>query len=558
MPDEAPRTAPYSVLCQVHECYSAVEIEKLDDLYKGGFEILRKAKRYLVKVVNEHDERFGERCAIASYQPYFAQIVDQFTSDLFGQPLSVKPAADSDDPNTPGESPDDDYYESFEKDVDEEGTSLVELFIDTLRTALVQRTALVAVDAPDGAGLPPPANKAEEEARGTKRLYAYPVPVVDLINWKLAPGGKRFEWAVLYTAERLQPGPLDTKNVTTATWTLWGMGAEFAEWQRYRLEYTPEAPPQPDTKVPLVGAGVTTFREIPLLQLALPDGLWVGAKIGPQALEHWQRRSTLISSENRSLVAIPYVQLGPRAPAKGGAIPSELADDPGRADDAVGQFTRNGMLKLDAGDIPGFMEPSGKCYEIVDKQLDALRDAMFSVNHQMAASIRPHTPGAVGRSGASKQKDEDSTARVLRALGRAVRQFAVKLYDVISTARGEDIHWDPHGLDAYDSEDREQILEEAVSIDEIQIPSVTFRKAYARSCAEKLLRGLAEPATMAQVIAEIEKALDADQELRDAKAKLELDQAKNPPPPPMPIQPATAPQPAKVPAIGKGNAGASA
>lgn len=518
--------ATYGRLSQKHDDYDQKLIECLEDLYSGGFTIQAKAQRYLVRLEGESGEKFTERARIFSYASFFSQIVDQFVSDVFGQPLSVKPAADADNPNTPGESPDEEFYSEFEKDADRKGTSFVDLMLCTLRCALKHRRALVIVDAPqDSPSAEPAKNVAEEDERGLRRYYAYECPVGRLIDWEVDDETGRFVWCVLYDKERVRTGPAGDRSKWRETWTVWEIGeGGFATWSRYEHTYRANEPPQADTWVRRVSEPkATSFRRIPVLRFELPEGLWVGNKVGPQALEHWNRRSALGGAENRSLVAIPYVKLGPQAPAAGGPIPSDVSQDSSRGDAPLRKFNSKGWMVLDAEDDIGVAEPEGKCYALVDGQLEKLRETMFQVTFQMASSVQRNA-ASMGRSGLSKKKDEDLTARVLRALGHHVREWAVDVFDVVSEARGDDVHWTPHGLDGYDSEDREALIEETLNLDAIveALPSETLHKVYARSLAGKLLKNAVDVETEGVILDELEKGISEKREKQEL-----LDQAEH-------------------------------
>jgi hypothetical protein len=551
-PQQAPAWPPsitYELLCQQNPEYDPQLCETVEDLYEGGFTILKKARKYLTNVANEHKSRYKERCAVASYRPYLGQIIDQLVSDVFSQPLSIKPAADAPDETTPGEQPDEPFYSELEKDFDGEGTPLLELMGAVLRTALLKRYGILAVDLPKpDPALPPAANRLEEESRGNRRCYGYEVPVEELIDWELEPGGKRFTWAILRQCEQKRQGPTGNRKQKVETFTIWQRGPKAAHWAKYRCAYTKDKPPKPTDDIQLLDSGDTSFAEIPLLRLELPRGLWAGNKLAPMALEHWQRRSLLIGSESRSLCAIAFVKKGPETMAPGGSTPAQVTSDPHRGDDPVRRQRDDGWVEIGSEDELGFAEPSGKCYEIVDKELDALRDDMFHVEHMMAASVRPNAT-ALGRSGMSKQKDEDSTARVLRAIGTLVRLYAVRLYVLISTARSEDVHWAGHGLDGYESEDRQQVIEEALSISQIDIPSITFRKAHMRSVVEKILKGI-DPSTLETIIAEIETGLNELEKQKKEEQQAKLEAIRNPAPPspdggpPVPPRPGEPPPPA--------------
>lgn len=533
MPDDtATRSMMYGRLTQTHPDYDPKLLEKIEDLYVGGFRIVRKAKTYLLQLPREHTVSYDARCnAVASYQPYFGTIVDQFAADLFGQPLEMVAAADANNPNTPGDLPDKTYYPAFARDCDKAGTPFADMMKNAMTTALKKRCALICVDAPKpDPTQPPPVNKAEEEARGATDLYVYELPVEQLIDWKLGDQG-RYEWAIVAKKERERANPMATRDDITETFDVWTMSGGVAVWDRFSITYDPNKGKKPiaETPVPRVDGGRTEFSRIPILRFELPEGLWVGNKIGPQALEHYQRRSLLLSAEGDSLVTIPFVKLGSELGPPTGDLPAEVQQNPARGDNLLGEFRSRGFLTLGADDSIEFAEPTGKAYEIVDKQLDGLREAMFSVNHQMAASIRP-TGHALGRSGLSKQKDEDATARVLRELGRLLKNFARTVYDTISSARKETVIWAAHGLDGYEAEDREQVLEESVALDTVQIPSVTFRKTHKKMIAKRLLKGQ-DSATLAQIDTEIDEGVEAEQEIRDLADEAKVDAIKNPPPP---------------------------
>jgi hypothetical protein len=505
-----PGPVTYGDLRQTHEDYLGEQYGLIDRLYRGGFAMMAAAADHLTRLAQESSDRYAERCKTASYRPTFAQIVNQIACGLWRQPLVIKAAADADNPNTPGEEPDPEYYGEFAKNVDRNGLTFIGLLDRVLKTALMKRVGIVAVDAPE-APEAPASSLAEEDARGTRRLYAYELPVESLLDWKDGPLG--MEWAVVYDVDTPRMSPYSRRDTTIETFTVWEMVDGFAQWTRFAIEHAKGRTPSNDELLTRVsGPTRTTFDRIPLLRLDLGYDLWIGNLIGPQALEHYNRRSNLITGENRSLCAIPYVKRGPEIPSQGGAIPSETQQQPDRGKDPVGTFNKRGYLELGSGDDVGFAEPDGKCFEIVEKDLDKLTDSMFAVTHQMAAGVGP-TDAALGRSGLSKQKDQDSTEIVLVALGEKVKAFGCLVYTTISRARDEDVIWNGHGLDGYSKEDREQVLEEAVSMDAVKIPSQTFRRLHMREMARKLLPGI-DPATLDQIYNEIDDGVTAEEALR--------------------------------------------
>jgi hypothetical protein len=138
-----------------------------------------------------------------------------------------------------------------------------------------------------------------------------------------------------------------------------------------------------------------------------------------------------------------------------------------------------------------------------------LKDELFRVVHMMAASVS-NIGASLGRSGDSKEEDRKSTAVVLGALGAHVRDFAKRIYTSISRARGESVVWVPFGLDKYDCEPRDLLLQEAVQLDQIPIPSRTFKKEIKTRTALALLPNL-QPETADVIKREIEEGVEEDE-----------------------------------------------
>lgn len=539
----------YGKLRQRHPDYDVDRMTELHDLHAGGYQIAKRVKDYLPPLVNEHSERTKERRGCVAYINYFGQVVEQFTSDLFAQPMTVQPAPDADDSATPGDLPDEDFYNEFESDCDMEGTAFIDLMKMTITQALVQRTAYVCLDAAAD-GDEEPETRADEEARGLGRIYAYAVSPRAVIDWKVARGKRDLDWAVVCDVSQERDTPEDVRGEVTETFTVWTMvgegDARRAVWTRYTFRYDPRTPPKPEDTPQETKDGATSFRRLPLMRMVLPKGLWIGNKAGPPQKEHWQRRSALVSAENRSLVAIPFVKRGPEVGEVGGAQPSDTQGNPTRGSDPVGRSKRAGWVEIGSDDEIGFAEPEGKCYALTSKELDELKDEIFRVVHQMAASVRP-SAGQLGRSAASKQQDGKATALVLRALGHEVRTFGVRIYDAIAEARGEDVVWTPSGLDNYEVIDRESVLEEAISIPQVveAVPSETFHRLYVQQIAEKLMTGI-DPRTLGTMKDELEKGIKDQRELSSMVLDAKKDAIENPQPPAAPTP--GGPMPPKQPA----------
>lgn len=475
----------YEILNRKHACYDSTVYSELSDLYCGGYQILRNANKYLPKVVGEHDVKYSERLKQASYIPYFAEIVDYFVSNLFNQDLTVTPPGDSENPDTPGTTPDEKYYGEFYRNADRAGSPFAEKIKEAFRDGILYQRGVICVDFPSKENNAE--SRAEEEALGLSDAYISTLDSKELINWKKDIYGN-FQWCILKCTEEANDDPLSENKEFVDTFKLWYLTSSgVVAWKEFSITYNENSPPHNKTEVPQTDGGETTFKNIPIIVLEVPEGLWVGNKVGPMAKEHFRRRSILQAAESRSMNAIPVIGLAPETPSQGGALPAEAAQDPHRGEDPHGRFAREGFLVLGSEDKYGYLEPTGNSYTIVDRELAELRDEMFRVVHQMSQGIATSSGGAIRRSGLSKIKDAEATVIILGEYGRLVRRYAQKVYKTISDARGEDVNWVGRGLDTFEVDNRMELIDEATKVDMISIPSQTFKTEYKTQLALQIL-----------------------------------------------------------------------
>jgi hypothetical protein len=516
----------YGILSQTHPEYQAERWAELEVLYRGGAAITDAWRRkFLPPHVNETPARYENRIQAAAYLNYFGRVVNFFATALFCKTLSLRAA------NGQVEEV---AYAAFAEDADRKGNSFEAIIKQALTTAMVKRRSLVAVDLPRPTTAP--TSRFEEERLGLGVPYAYEVPLEQLIDWQLGDDGS-FRWAILKRVICERTSPASTRATFAEEFKLWELvDGDVGRRAAWRLFRTPEQrvdarrayPPNRD--VPEIDAGVTSFTRIPLVQLELPPELCLGEIVGGAAKEHFQRRSALIASEDRSLFAIPYVTLGPQVSGVGEPVLADVAQDHNRGDDPAEQFIRRGFMVLAGDDKVGFAEPSGAAYELTDRQLDKLVDEIFRVAHQMAQSIKS-TGTALERSGTSKREDRHATEIVLGAFGKAVRSLATNIYDTIAGGRGEDVYWQASGLDSYEIWDRAELVAEGTQVKQVAIPSKTFQREYFGQVATRLL-GDVTPETLATIRDEIADAVanaPAPGEATQAPPSLALDGQHGPP-----------------------------
>lgn len=522
----------YGLLRQMHPAdlphdrgYDAKVWRELDDLYRGGYQIAAHAAEYLPKVINETDGRWAERCTTAAYIGYFGRIVEAYVGAIFENSVAVVPAGDADDASTPGELPDREVYDEFGSNTDLCGAGFAQVLRKITATALVKGKALLCADFPS-VGVEPK-SRAESDALGVARPYAYCMEPESLIDWEYESELQRrvkidderdleftvgrFAWCITKKTTVRRANPEDQRGAAVEEYRVWRKLPDGRViWQVYRTPPMKDGRLDDKIEVPLIDEQVTTFTEIPIVEFKLPDTLWLGNVVGPLNKEHWQRRSQLLYAQMRSLLVIPTIYLGPETPGFQQAIMADVQQDPARGEDPAGIYRAQGYLTLGKDDELAFEGPAIGPFEIVADQLDKLVDEIYRVAGNMASGISSSST-ALGRSGASKAFDHDDFTTVVSAIAAVISDGARRTYTIISDARREDVVWTVHGLSGYEAvEDRALLITEATGVGALGIPSKTFLREYRLELAKKLLPGR-DVATMTTIQDEIRAASEVEE-----------------------------------------------
>src|SRR5271169_3488408 len=232
--------------------------------------------------------------------------------------------------------------------------------------------------------------------------------------------------------------------------------------------------PMDDDEVPLENSISVSYKEIPILCLDVPVQLWIGGLIGNLAIEFFRRYSSLSYGLGRSLNPFGVYKQGAELPANGDL--NELQADPNRRSNAMVDMVNKGFVGIGSGDDIEMVEIHEHTFKIADDHLTGVVDAMHQIVAQMANSASANA-SMTSRSGLSKKMDHYSKEIVLSAYASIVKEFAIKLYDLVSLLRQDNIVWNAQGMDSYKVIDRDILLQEATTMNMIYIPSKTFKIA---------------------------------------------------------------------------------
>lgn len=523
-----PAKLEYRVFERRHPSYDAKRWKICRALYAGGRELLGDAevmKEIFPKHAAELDEVYKERKERAYFLPYPGEIIDAIVASLAATPITM-----SAEPKLP--TLEEKFYSEFAENVAKEGgqrQTLNQLLRDQILVALQCRTAWTLVDLPKGAPAPAESTEAAPEApaaeteypnlaeqikAGQLRAYACPIAPENVCDWEEDDSGE-LEWVLIRAQEQKRTGLTDSRENITERWTYY----DRQSWARYVITYKVDAPPGSGAEVKLEDTGSHTFSgRVPVLRLKLPPGLAAMQKIESIAIAHFNKRNALTWAELKSLFPVPVAYLGTGDPM------NPITENENRATQphAVGY-----MRVLAEKDRLEYFGPDPAPFEFAGQDLNNLRDEMHRVLHHMALAV-DNSGAALGRSADSKAIDQAVAAVVLGALGGYVRDHALEIYRMVVLGRGdEEKTWTAHGMDDFDDTTTAALLEQALNLEAVQIPSSTFQVEYRFGIAKRLLGPKTSRETLQAVRDELDKNMSPEMYDIEAKAKAaELDAQK--------------------------------
>lgn len=455
--------------------------------------------------LGEEPDIYAERVKRACYVNYFSQLVDYIVSVLFTDPVELTAGGDGEDLRPGSVDP---FYAEFFRNTAQPGARPVtfnEMLRRVVLDVLLFKRAWLLVEFPQKPTDQAATRYEEEqlEAGGQyRRAYCCSVDPECVYDWEEADDGE-LAWAMVF--DKTYPrATVDAKRtICLETYTVY----DRLGWTRYTWQYDEEKGKPKDNDPPTsTESGRHDFGRVPLLDFDIPDGLWAGGKMENIAVELFNKLSALSWGQYRSLFQIVAVNLQ-NSDLKEGF--SSIAEDQQRG---VNQTLGPGRVWVGAErDSIKYVGPDAAPFAEARAYLAELRDEMHRVLHQMAQAV-DNSGAGLKRSGESKQMDQAAGAIVSRELGRLFREAAVCICDTVSRGRNEfDKQWSASGLVDYDEQGTDEIIAEAVALEQVNIPSPTWQTIRKHSLAIELTPGLTDEQKK-KIYDELEANLSKEQE----------------------------------------------
>lgn len=492
-----PASLTYKLLTRNHKDYKGKHWARYRALYAGGDQLLENKevmKDVFPKYSAEEDDTYKERLKRAFYLPYPGGIIDAIVAALTAEPLTIK-----------AEPEPDPFYSEFYADCSKVGgkkQTLAQLLREQVLTALLCKTAWTLVDlppapkGPDGQPMEYTNAKAQAEA-GALRAYACSVPPECVIDWDEDDTGA-LNWALVKHTTSQRPSIQEDRDTELETFMYYTRDG----WAKYEISHKVGEKIDEGAEVALVDSGSHSFGGVPLIRMSVPEGLHAMGKISCIAVEILNKRSALSWAQYKTLLPVPVAYLSPADP-----LNPATEDD----DRAVAQKHSPGHMRVMAAeDRMEYFSPDAGPFQFAADDLNLLRDEMHRVLHHMALSV-DNSGAALQRSADSKAIDAAVTAVVLRALAGYVREHALDIYRTIQIGRKDpEVVWSAVGMEDFDDSTAGALIEQALSLEAVRIPSATFQVAYKFQIAKRLLGNDADEDTLDLIKEELENAISQE------------------------------------------------
>jgi hypothetical protein len=500
-----PKSLPWETLNQLRPDYNEDLIRRLRLLYKGGYDIIRNSSKFMPKWNMETPAAYADRLAHAAYQNNFAEIVNDISANLFQKALQILPAADAEVQETPGEEPETPaYYLEFAENADQQKHSIHDILKCLNDRAMTTQQSFLGIDFEDS--LP----------------YVYEVDNLSVLDYEVDDFGN-FLWVVLRNDTCKRDGVSAVRHLITSTFMYWKVESssesprgessenDIVSWERYQITYPPEQPPQPSTPVPLIaesGSQAVSFKEIPLLCYELPDELFMGGLIGQLCQSLFVRTSSFYHALSRGMYGILVYKQGESDADDD--VSSSVEDDDQRGLSNTKNAKAKGAMVAGPNDEVSFVEMKGEAFKVVQEQLKQDKNELYRIVNQMGSIIGGSTSALGSKSsGLSKQIDNRNKEIILSAYANLIRKAAIKIFSIISCAKGEDIVWQAKGMDNYHEVDNDALMAKVTNLPIIRanILSPTSYKQILQDITAEL-HPYTNPGTLSIIAKEIDEAVD--------------------------------------------------
>lgn len=506
---EIPDVLTFEQLMTTHPDYDGTLYRELALFYEGGAALIKAAKNptafglpkdheILLRRFKEDEGLYKDRLRRMYTLGYFGPIVDMFRACIF----SDEPAIEID--NDDGEQ---EFFTQFSDDIDGRGTNLAEWMGRSFVEAATSGAVLALVDFPsisvvDGEKKRPQ-DRNEEEAMGLRDPRLVLIHRQQLLDFGRDDAGN-LVWGNVHSMKVPRGNLSKKREIVVHTWRICVPGEIHVFTFEHKKTEGFEA--LLNKRVEKQATHKLRFPDLPLVEMLLPAGMWIGQKLHPAEWELLQKQNALSWAEWVTAYAF---------------IAAYVADQ-----EILTKRSDHGIWKIFAPeDRVEWVENSGAALGHLTKTLERIKQEEFRVVSQLplAAPL-----GLAKESGEAKRRDRDPMDRVCVAYGDALWEFIVKAFHLIANGRAssptnEDINFKTSGMRTFNDAELERLLRMVKDGTAEKLGSDAALAAIRKEIVRKLLD--AAPEELEEMFTEIEAA--AEQAGTAEKVRPVMDDIRN-------------------------------
>jgi hypothetical protein len=483
-------------LLQTHDDYRPDLWGKYRALYEGGATLMESPHltELFPQHVGEHTKTYAARIGRAVYINYAAYIVNQHVVSLADDPVTV-----TQQPETRSA----DFYQAWLEDASAPGanrTPWPDMLQAQLISALTCRQAWTHVQLPDsGAG--DFESRAEQDRAGSLHAFATPFSGDMITQWHATDDG-RLRWILVHSVDDGRDEFASDKP-TMLTWEHWTDDI-ITTWTIDEEKFKRLGD---DEEVPGGQTRPNPYGRVPFVRLAVPTALWMMDQLFSVARELFNKRSALSWAEYRALFPQLVGFLKHEKVQVDGGLEGGSAD---RAHALFGSPRGPGYAwAMFEGEELRYVGPETDSFEFCAKDIEQLKTEMARVLYalHLAADL---SSGSQRRTAESKAMDIEASSPFVAYLGRIGREHTRQVLELAAHLRGEQVEFSVGGLEHVQPLDLSTLVEQAVGVSALEIPSPTFKRLYGMRVAGAVMEGDIEPEDVKAIDKELEEAYAHD------------------------------------------------
>lgn len=437
----------------------------------------------------EREATYQKRRDRAYYLNRVGHIVNDHSMELFTDPLDVEVSGAAAA-----------YYRGWMSDTSPVGgdeVPWVEILGQQVIHLMVSARAWTRLYRRDVSGmlsdLARPPTMGELDAVGGRAVYARVVPPAQVVDWEYA--GEQLQWLVqsYVTTERRQwQDPQEPVHV----WEVWT-----------RDSYAEYACPLKDAegderqKVNARKLGDNPYGRVPFVGASVPQGLWLVDQVARVVVESFNKRCALSWAQYKNLFAPrTYFLNETKAAVDGGG---QVGTDPTQISHSPKGPGYGECLK--SGEDVRYVGQPTDAFDHVREQISELEVDISRVLHaiDLAANV---TAGSSHRTAESRRLDHAVSRPFLTFLGARARQHTKQVLVTMADMRGDTgVSFAVSGLEEFDPDPTSAVIDQAVKVEGLEIPSKTFQARWKAKVARAALGSDADDQARATIDQELEE-----------------------------------------------------